>query len=276
MPSPLRRGGLGTTKCSTPSRTGAHPGRAGSLTAPLTSKLQRMADSSSAWPERLPAPTHRRDHTEREHVERYRWARGLVYGDVLDAACGTGYGTAMLSEQARVTGLDRNCDAVRVAQQIAPRATIVRAELPVLRFANASFDFVVSFETVEHVKDDATLVAEMRRVLKPDGTLLISTPNGVVSSEKDDWNPWHVREYELSQLQVLLNDAGFTSMQIFQQRVPNFGDHVALRQIRRVVARFPVLCSPGRWWDTIAHGSPFVEPWDGISIPFFWVLRVSV
>jgi 2-polyprenyl-3-methyl-5-hydroxy-6-metoxy-1,4-benzoquinol methylase len=178
----------------------------------------------------------------------------------------------MLSQQADVTGLDRNADAVRIARDVAPAATIVQAELPDLEFAEASFDFVVSFETVEPVEDDNRLLAEMRHVLKPGGSLLMSTPNGALSGAQDA-NPWHAREYELPELRTLLADTGFTAAQVFQQRVPNPGTSLASRRIRRIVARFPVLCRPGRWWDTIAHGSPFVEPWDGTSVPFFWVIQ---
>jgi 2-polyprenyl-3-methyl-5-hydroxy-6-metoxy-1,4-benzoquinol methylase len=233
-----------------------------------------VRDSTDRWPERLPLPTSKRDHTQQEHVERYEWAGSRVHGAVLDAACGTGYGSAILSRRAHVTGLDRDGDAVQMAQQVAPATRIVQAELPALEFPDASFDFVVSFETVEHVDDAAGLLAEMRRVLKPGGALLMSTPNGALSGAQEP-NPWHVREYELGELRALLAHAGFTAVHVFQQRAPNTEQDLASRQVRRIVARFPVLCRPGRWWDTMAHGSPFVEPWDGRSVPFFWVLQAQ-
>jgi 2-polyprenyl-3-methyl-5-hydroxy-6-metoxy-1,4-benzoquinol methylase len=233
-----------------------------------------MGESTVRWPERLPVPTSKRDHTQREHVERYKWARERVHGVVLDAACGTGYGSAILSQRAHVIGLDRDSDAVRIANAVAPAARIVQAELPALEFADGSFDFVVSFETVEHVEDDVQLVSEMRRVLKPGGALLMSTPNGAMSWVQDP-NPWHHREYELEELRALLERGGFTAVHVFQQRVPNSRTDPASRQIRRVVARFPVLCRPGRWWDTMAHGSPFIEPWDETSVPFFWVIQAT-
>lgn len=232
---------------------------------------------SHGWPERLPLPTgNKRNHTELEHLERYRWAAARVSGAVLDAACGTGYGTAMLSQRAKVIGVDHAAEAVAVAQRAAPTATVVQAKLPQLNFVDDSFDHVVSFETIEHVDRDREFIEEVRRVLKPRGSLLISTPNGAnpLGNTLDE-NPWHQREYSLDEFQALLQNAGFTALEVYQQRVPNFSANPALTQVRRAVARFPALCRPGYWWDTIAHGSPYVEPWGGSATVFFWIVRAS-
>jgi SAM-dependent methyltransferase len=226
------------------------------------------------WPERLEYDSTRKDHTQREHVERYKWAAERVSGQVLDAACGSGYGSALLSANAKVTAVDRDPAAVAQTLAAAPRATAVQVDLPLLPFADASFDFVVSFETVEHVPDDRALLREFRRVLKPSGGLLISTPNGALTADAaaDDLNPWHEREYRLEEVSSLLADTGFTSSQMFCQRLLIPTDRNPRRTIKRLVSRFPIFCRPGRWWDTIAHGSPFVQPWEGAEgVPFFWI-----
>jgi SAM-dependent methyltransferase len=134
-----------------------------------------------------------------EHVARYRFARDRVRGRVLDVACGTGYGTAML----QAVGVDVSLDALRFARRYP--AAYVAADAIRLPFGRI-FDAVVSFETLEHLPDPERFVAECRRVLKPGGLFLVSTPN------RELWSPrspkplqrHHVREFNRREfLQVL-------------------------------------------------------------------------
>ncbi len=126
-----------------------------------------------------------------EHVARYRFARDRVRGGrILDVACGTGYGTAMLG----AVGVDLSLDALRYARR--HPAAYVAADAARLPFGRV-FDAVVSFETIEHVADAGRFVSECARVLKPGGLFLVSTPN------RELWSPrsprpiqrHHVREF---------------------------------------------------------------------------------
>src|SRR5581483_3154364 len=94
-----------------------------------------------------------------EHVARYRFARERVRGRILDVACGTGYGTAMLG----AVGVDLSLDALRYARR--HPAAYVAADAARLPFGRV-FDAVVSFETIEHVADAGRFVSECARVLK--------------------------------------------------------------------------------------------------------------
>lgn len=144
-----------------------------------------------------------------EHYHRYAFAQQLVAGRVvLDAACGEGYGSALLAATAaRVTGVDLSADSVAHARRryAAPNLTFEAADCLHLPFEDASFDCLVSFETLEHLEDHEGLLREFRRVLRPEGFLLISSPDkAVYTDEMHNDNPWHLRELYRGELEDLL------------------------------------------------------------------------
>ena len=107
-----------------------------------------------------------------EHWHRYHFAAPLVAGsEVLDVACGAGYGSALLARRAlRVTGADIAPSAIDHARRrYAGVANLEfrQADCAALPFADASFDAVVSFETIEHIAGQAAFLDEVRRVLRP-------------------------------------------------------------------------------------------------------------
>lgn len=144
-----------------------------------------------------------------EHLHRYAFAVELVRGRaVLDAACGEGYGSALLAAAAeRVTGVDLSPEAVAHARgrYRLPNLSFEAADCLQLPFADAAFDAVVSFETLEHLEDHDGLLREFRRVLKPGGFLLISSPDRAVYSDRlQNRNPFHLRELHRDELERLL------------------------------------------------------------------------
>ena len=160
---------------------------------------------------------------ELEHVHRYAMARELAFGkEVLDIACGEGYGADLLAAVAKqVTGVDISQEAVAYATAKYPRKNLEfvcgsAAEIPL---ADASVDLVVSFETIEHHAEHREMLAEIRRVLRPDGVLLISSPDKYEYSDVPGYrNPYHVRELYLNEFEGLLR-AEFSQVEVFGQRV---------------------------------------------------------
>jgi SAM-dependent methyltransferase len=210
-------------------------------------------------------------HTEQDHLRRYQWALPQITGRVLDVACGTGYGSELMSARAEVVGIDNEPLAVEAARSRVRGGSFKVANVPPIPEPDHSFDAVVAFETIEHIDDDLEFVREIRRLLKPSGLLLLSTPNKAVTSPNGPpANRWHVREYLLPDLISTIHRADFLAIDVFCQGASGGG--LTHTVAHKLVARFPALCRPDRWWDRLAHGNGEVEPWSGGSVPMFWVL----
>jgi len=158
-----------------------------------------------------------------EHFHRYAFARDLVAGKrVLDAACGEGYGSALLAASAvSVTGVDRSEESIAHARgrYQASNLDFQAADCLDLPFGADSFDCIVSFETLEHLADHDGLLREFRRVLRPDGFLLLSSPDKAVYSEQlQNRNEFHVRELYREELEVLLQ-AHFPAFRLYGQKL---------------------------------------------------------
>jgi SAM-dependent methyltransferase len=145
-----------------------------------------------------------------EHWHRYVFARAYAQDRrVLDAACGEGFGSALLAQSARdVLGMDIAETAVAHARARYGAQANLRFEqgdCTALGLADASVDLVVSFETLEHVAAQEALIAGFARVLAPDGMLILSSPDKRTYSDEAGFrNEFHVRELYRDELLALL------------------------------------------------------------------------
>ncbi len=160
-----------------------------------------------------------------EHWHRYAFARALCRGRrVLDAACGEGYGSALLADEAAdVVGVDVADEAVGHARATYSARRNLRFELgsvTALPLPDASVDVIVSFETIEHLPADEQprMLAEFSRVLVPGGILVLSAPNPVEYSQARGYrNPFHLHEPARAELEMLLGGA-FPARRWWRQR----------------------------------------------------------
>jgi SAM-dependent methyltransferase len=146
-----------------------------------------------------------------EHWHRYVVARRFCKGKtVLDVACGESYGSNMLAlVAARVTGVDISEHAIaHAAGQYGDRENLqfIQGDCQNLPLPDASVDVAVSLETIEHIEEQEAFVGELRRVLRPGGLLVMSSPNRRQYTDARDYhNEFHVREMYRDEFEQLLH-----------------------------------------------------------------------
>jgi SAM-dependent methyltransferase len=139
-----------------------------------------------------------------QHLAAYQASLPFVLDRVvLDGGCGEGYGARTIARSARrVVGIDRSWPALRIARRdAAGNLYLSCSDLGSLPFRDGSFDAVCSFQVLEHFREPVPLLRETARVLRPSGILILTTPNRLTSFSE---NPYHVREYEPSELRDLV------------------------------------------------------------------------
>lgn len=144
-----------------------------------------------------------------EHAARYVFALPYVGGkSVLDIACGTGYGLALLGKVARhVTGVDVDPVAAKEAlSECGENQAVLLGDGLLLPFANETFDMITSFETLEHLHERNKFLSELNRVLRKGGLLILSTPNANYTNPVNGKpsNPFHIYEYTPRELRAEL------------------------------------------------------------------------
>ncbi len=160
-----------------------------------------------------------------EHFHRYAFAAPVARGRrVLDAACGEGYGSALLAAKAEsVLGVDISAAAVSHARARYAHMSNLRFEChdatALDTLPDASFDLIASFETLEHVEAQDRMLAGFRRLLAPGGVLLVSSPDKAQYSDAAGHdNPFHVRELYRDEFEALLR-AHFPAQRLFAQKL---------------------------------------------------------
>lgn len=165
-----------------------------------------------------------------EHLHRYLLACELAADKiVLDIACGDGYGSAMLAKHAvEVIGVDIDSPTVERARSKykANNLRFLQGSATVIPMGDSSVDLVVSFETIEHLTEQESMLCEIHRVLRPSGMLLISSPDKYEYSDVPGYqNPFHPKELYREEFDALLQ-RHFAYHSLLGQRVI-FGSVIA-------------------------------------------------
>lgn len=165
-----------------------------------------------------------------DHVARYKFASRYAKGKVvLDISCGTGYGSKILHDggASKVFGVDISSEAINFAlsKYKGDGLDFRVGDILNIDFPDNYFDIAVCFETIEHVKNQEKALSELLRVLKPDGLLVISSPNRKLTSsgkslEDPPNNPYHFIEYSTEEfISTLRNNVEI--LEVYGQRSKN-------------------------------------------------------
>lgn len=132
-------------------------------------------------------------------LKAYVVARDFVSGNLLEVGCGEGRGIDwLLPKVASYSAIDKIEPVIESLKKKYPQGKFISGNIPPLSvFETNSFDSLVSFQVIEHIKNDSLFLKEIYRVLKPGGIALLTTPNRPLSLSR---NPWHIREYTASEL----------------------------------------------------------------------------
>jgi SAM-dependent methyltransferase len=191
--------------------------------------------------------------TEKEHLSRYDFALSYIKGKrVLDIACGTGYGAAMLKEAGAtsVDGIDISREAISYARShyLGINFNIGDAQI---YCSPDTYDVIVSFETIEHVTDYKETLSNYFTSLKNSGMLILSTPNRLVTSPNttiDDTptNPYHVREFSITEIIEAVRDSGFKidANNIFAQCQPLSFKNRYVQKLNKTIQHYLSRYSP--------------------------------
>ena len=205
------------------------------------------------------------------HIQRYQFAAKELLArqprNVLDAACGVGYGSHYLAKQGidRVTAVDRDAHALQIAAQRFAHSGITFLQDDCHTLAKAAergpFAAIVSFETLEHLPKPVDFLASCHSVLEPGGVLIMSTPNRPVSSADGPvaWH-FHEQEYTAPEFVDLLTKAGFRELRLFGQQMTALGQ---LRQDARAeinLLRSNPFVRAGRWLQQALRGASAFAP----------------
>ncbi len=162
-----------------------------------------------------------------EHFERYQFAREFIKDKVvLESGCGEGYGSNYLAETAsQVVAIDKSSETILHAAGCYKRDNLEFKSIDATdaSFGPETFDVVCAFEIFEHIQNYEKFINQMKKVLKPGGIFIVSTPNKKMHSpgRKKPRSPYHYKEFYLNEFQVLL-EKYFNKVEIYNQPPSGF------------------------------------------------------
>lgn len=135
-------------------------------------------------------------------IKAYVETANIISGKVLEIGTGSGYGIEIVAPKASKYVTIDKFDTHHPGIEAIDNVEFIKMEIPPFQgFEDNTFDFVISFQVIEHIQDDGYYVSEIYRVLKPGGKFICTTPNIKTTLSR---NPWHIREYTVDELKQLL------------------------------------------------------------------------
>jgi 2-polyprenyl-3-methyl-5-hydroxy-6-metoxy-1,4-benzoquinol methylase len=203
-----------------------------------------------------------------EHVHRYNEVIKQLKGkeDILDIACGTGFGSNLLASKinGNVIGGDLSSETIELCKNFwnASNLSFQVMDGTQLKFEDNTFDVVVSFETIEHTTAFNEMITEFKRVIKKGGKLFISTPNRLINSPSGIvTNPYHTQEWYYKEFVELL-EVHFDTYQLFGQKYTRYNNSSLAEKVEnllymRGIRKIPIIIQD---YIMNAFGQPSMYP----------------
>jgi 2-polyprenyl-3-methyl-5-hydroxy-6-metoxy-1,4-benzoquinol methylase len=199
-----------------------------------------------------------------EHTHRYRAIQDITEGKiVLDAACGSGYGSNILAERAyQVHGIDISIEAIDYAEKNFGGSNIhySQGDITDLKYSDNTFDVVVSFETIEHISESMQklFLNQIERVLKPDGILIMSTPNKKIFTDDKlgELGEFHIKEFYQDEFVAFITEV-FPNHQLYYQYFSKTSNLIALDSQQIKALNFTESDQLGKFFIIVASKSEF-------------------
>jgi ubiquinone/menaquinone biosynthesis C-methylase UbiE len=172
------------------------------------------------------------------HLFAYEYATKTFSNNdkILEIGCGEGYGTSLISKGVKeIVSLDVDLKTLKHAREkYGDNCNFVLYDGANLPIKSDKFDGVVSFQVIEHVRDDSKYVSEILRILKNDGIFLCTTPNRVyrLKPGQKPWNPFHLREYYSKDLENILKKA-FSEVKVVGIRGTDEVQEIEIKRVKQ-------------------------------------------
>ena len=143
----------------------------------------------------------------------YVFSKKYISGNVLELGCGEGRGIDIILKKCKsYTAIDKIKSVIDELSLKYKKNNFSASNFPPLkRIQDNTFDTIISFQVIEHINNDELFVSEIKRILRPGGIALITTPNINMTLTR---NPWHIREYTSKQLRDLC-EKYFSSVEVY-------------------------------------------------------------
>lgn len=171
-------------------------------------------------------------------LARYQFVKPWLTGLCLEVGCGRGYGIGNISPQVpQVIGVDLSLKFLIEAKTQLYDSHFIQSNGLFLPFRSHTFDSVIAFEIIEHINDDLGFLKELKRMIRRDGIIAISTPNrlAVSGNSKEPIDRFHVREYSWLEFDELLRIV-FNKVSIFGQKEKK----TRKNRTNRIIDKIPV------------------------------------
>ena len=169
-------------------------------------------------------------------VERIRARMKTSNPRILDVGCGTGANLKMLGLLGQAEGVDISDQAVEYCKRRG-LGSVKLGAIEDLPYEDQSFDIITALDVLEHLDDDVAGLQEMRRVLRPDGRLLLFVPAFMFLWGVQDDVSHHRRRYRLPALKKLLEEGGF---EVERSSYANFTFFVPVLIVRTLMRWFGI------------------------------------